>query len=217
MSARCSWKWCRRSCWRWRRRLNASSRCWGRSVTYSVLPSRPYALHRYSASFLAAVLMNKAGVTACVERRRGYWGGITMEGEGLLGWDYRGGEGLLGWDYFGGGGVTGVGLLWRGRGYWGGITVEEEGLLGWDYCRERDFFGGGGVIVEIIRLHGEGEELLGWDYCGEGGVTEVGLLWRGYCGDYVTEGREGATVKREGLLWRGRGLLWRGRGYCGDF
>ena len=64
--------------------------------------------------------------------------------------------------------------------------------------------------MEIIRLHGEGEELLGWDYCGEGGVTEVGLLWRGYCGDYVTGGREGATVKREGLLWRGRG-------YCGDF
>ena len=101
---------------------------------------------------------------------------------------------------------------------WGDcLCGEAEGLLGWDYCRERDFFGGGGVIVEIIRLHGEGEELLGWDYCGEGGVTEVGLLWRGYCGDYVTEGREGATVKREGLLWRGRGLLWRGRGYCGDF
>lgn len=83
---------------------------------------------------------------------------------------------------------------------------------------ERDFFGVAGVIVEIIRLHGEGEELLGWDYCEGGGVTEVGLLWRGYCGDdYVTGEKEGATIKREGSLWRGRGLLWRGRGYRGDF
>ena len=76
-----------------------------------------------------------------------------------------------------------MGLLWRGRGYWGGITVEGEGLLGWDYCGERDFFGGEGVIMEIIRLHGEGEELLGWDYCGGGGITVEGeeLLGWDYC------------------------------------
>ena len=132
-------------------------------------------------------------------RRRGYWGGITVEAEGLLGWDYCGGRG-----------VTGVGLLWRG--YWGGITVEVEGLLGWDYCGGgRGYWGG---------ITGEGEGLLGWDYCGGRGVTGVGLLWRrrGYWGGITGEG-EGLLgwdywgvggVTGVGLLGRGISLEWKG-------